>query len=42
LFYGNGESGREGQAISFPQCRGGVIEQRAKDLVGIGKDLAPH
>jgi uncharacterized protein YecT (DUF1311 family) len=42
LFYANGESGREGQVISFPQCRGGVIEQRTKDLVGIGKDLAPH
>lgn len=42
LLYANGESGREGQVISFPQCRGGVIEQRTKDLVGIGKDLAPH
>jgi uncharacterized protein YecT (DUF1311 family) len=42
LFYANGESGREGQAISFPGCRGQVIEQRAKDLVAIGKDLAPH
>ena len=42
LFHANVESGREGQVISFPQCRGGVIEQRTKDLVGIGKDLAPH
>jgi uncharacterized protein YecT (DUF1311 family) len=42
LFYANGDSGRQGQVISFPQCRGGVIEQRTKDLVGIGKDLAAH
>jgi uncharacterized protein YecT (DUF1311 family) len=42
LLYANGESGREGEVISFPGCRGQVIEQRTKDLVGIGKDLAPH
>jgi uncharacterized protein YecT (DUF1311 family) len=42
LFYANGDSGREGQVISFPGCRGQVIEQRTKDLVSIGKDLAPH
>jgi uncharacterized protein YecT (DUF1311 family) len=42
LFYANGENGREGQVVSFPQCRGEVIEQRTKDLVGVGKDLAPH
>jgi uncharacterized protein YecT (DUF1311 family) len=42
LFYANGERGREGQVTSFPRCRGDVIEQRTKDLVGIGKDLAPH
>jgi uncharacterized protein YecT (DUF1311 family) len=42
LLYANGESGQEGQAISFPGCRGQVIEQRTKELVGIGKDLAPH
>ena len=42
LFYANGESGREGQVISFPGCRGHVIEQRTKDLISLGKDLAPH
>jgi uncharacterized protein YecT (DUF1311 family) len=42
LFYANGERGREGQVIAFPACRGQVIEQRTKDLVGIGKDLAPR
>ncbi len=42
LFYANSDSGREGQVISFPGCRGQVIEQRTRDLVGIGKDLAPH
>jgi uncharacterized protein YecT (DUF1311 family) len=42
LFYANGESGREGQVISFPGCRGEVIEQRTKDLIGIGKVLAPR
>jgi uncharacterized protein YecT (DUF1311 family) len=42
LLYANGERGREGQVISFPACRGQVIEQRTKDLVGIGKDLAPR
>jgi hypothetical protein len=42
LFYANGDSGREGEVISFPGCRGKVIEQRTKDLIGIGKDLAPH
>ena len=42
LLYANGERGREGQVIAFPACRGQVIEQRTKDLVGIGKDLAPH
>jgi uncharacterized protein YecT (DUF1311 family) len=42
LFYANGESGREGQVISFPGCRGRVIEQRTRDLVSIGKDLARH
>ena len=42
LFYANGESGREGQVIGFPGCRGAVIEQRTKELVGIGKDLAPR
>jgi uncharacterized protein YecT (DUF1311 family) len=42
LLYANGERGREGEAIAFPACRGQVIEQRTKDLVGIGKDLAPH
>ncbi len=29
LIYANGESGREGQVISFPQCRGGVIGSSA-------------
>jgi hypothetical protein len=42
LLYANGERGREGQVIGFPACRGQVIEQRTKDLIGIGKDLAPH
>jgi uncharacterized protein YecT (DUF1311 family) len=42
LLYANGERGREGEVIAFPACRGQVIEQRTKDLVGIGKDLAPH
>jgi uncharacterized protein YecT (DUF1311 family) len=42
LFYANGENGREGQVIAFPGCRGAVIEQRTKELVGIGKDLASH
>jgi uncharacterized protein YecT (DUF1311 family) len=42
LFYANGEHGREGQVISFPGCRGEVIEQRTKDLVSIAKDLAPR
>ncbi|MBV8794266.1 MAG: DUF1311 domain-containing protein [Hyphomicrobiales bacterium] len=42
LFYANSESGRQGQVIDFPGCRGAVIEQRTKELVGIGKDLASH
>jgi uncharacterized protein YecT (DUF1311 family) len=42
LFYANSESGRQGRVIDFPGCRGAVIEQRAKELVGIGKDLASH
>src|SRR5258708_4957505 len=42
LLYANGERGREGEVIAFPACRGQVIERRTKDLVGIGKDLAPH
>jgi uncharacterized protein YecT (DUF1311 family) len=42
LLYANGESGREGEVIAFPGCRGQVIEQRTKELVGIGKNLAPH
>jgi uncharacterized protein YecT (DUF1311 family) len=42
LLYANGERGREGEVIAFPACRGQVIEQRTKDLVGVGKDLAPH
>lgn len=42
LFYANGESGRQGQVIDFPGCRGAVIEQRTKELVSIGKDLAAH
>jgi uncharacterized protein YecT (DUF1311 family) len=42
LLYANGERGREGEVIAFPGCRGQVIEQRTKELVGIGKDLAPH
>jgi len=41
-FYANGDRGRQGQVIDFPGCRGAVIEQRTKDLVGIGKDLAAH
>jgi uncharacterized protein YecT (DUF1311 family) len=42
LFYANSESGRQGQVIDFPGCRGAVIEQRTKELVSIGKDLAAH
>jgi uncharacterized protein YecT (DUF1311 family) len=42
LLYANGENGREGQVISYPACRAGVIEARARDLISIGKDLAPH
>lgn len=42
LLYANGDSGREGQVISFPACRAGVIEERTKDLISIGKDLAPR
>jgi uncharacterized protein YecT (DUF1311 family) len=42
LLYANGERGREGEVIAFPACRGQVIEERTKDLVGIGKDLAPR
>ena len=42
LFYANGENGREGEVISYPGCRGQVIEQRTKDLIAIGKALAPH
>jgi uncharacterized protein YecT (DUF1311 family) len=42
LLYANGERGREGEVIAFPACRGQVIEERTKDLLGIGKDLAPR
>ncbi len=42
LLYANGERGREGEVIAFPGCRGHVIEERTQDLIGIGKDLAPH
>jgi uncharacterized protein YecT (DUF1311 family) len=41
-FYANGQHGREGQVLSFPTCRGRVIEERTKHLIDIGKDLAPH
>jgi len=42
LFYANGDKGREGQVIAFPARRGEVIEQRTKELIAIGKDLAAH
>jgi uncharacterized protein YecT (DUF1311 family) len=42
LLYSNGENGREGEVISYPACRAGVIENRTRDLISIGKDLAPH
>ena len=42
LFYANNESGRQGQVIDFPGCRGAVIEQRTKERVGIAKVLASH
>jgi uncharacterized protein YecT (DUF1311 family) len=32
LFYANGDYGREGQVLSYPICRAGVIEARTKDL----------
>jgi uncharacterized protein YecT (DUF1311 family) len=32
LFYADGEYGREGQVLSYPICRAGVIEARTKDL----------
>lgn len=38
LFY-NADFGREGQVIHFPICRALVIEQRVKDLTGLGADL---
>ena len=41
-FYTNrDEHGREGQVLHFYMCRGRVIEDRTKQLVDIGKDLAP-
>lgn len=42
LLYANGENGREGEVISYPACRAGVIENRTKELISIGKDLTPH
>ncbi len=41
LLYANGDQGREGQVISFPGCRGNVIDQRATALKAIAADLAP-
>jgi uncharacterized protein YecT (DUF1311 family) len=38
-FY-NHAHGREGQVLSFPACRGRMIEERTKALFDIGKDLA--
>lgn len=37
LFY-QSDFGREGQVISFPACRAGVIEQRAKELESYGSE----
>lgn len=31
-FYANGDWGREGQVLSFPNCRANVIEMRTKQL----------
>jgi uncharacterized protein YecT (DUF1311 family) len=42
LLYANAENGREGQVISYPACRAGVLEARTRDLISIGKDFAPH
>jgi uncharacterized protein YecT (DUF1311 family) len=38
-FYANGDFGREGAVISYPACRAGVIEDRTKGLLAIGKSL---
>ena len=32
LFYASGDFGREGQVLSYPACRAGVIEARTSDL----------
>lgn len=32
LFYASGDFGREGQVLSYPACRAGVIEARTNDL----------
>jgi len=41
-FYANREHRRERQMLSFPACRGQVIEERTKHLDAICEDLAPH
>jgi len=39
-FYASGDFGREGTVISYPACRGEVIEARTKELQAIAKALA--
>lgn len=37
LFYANGDWGREGQVLSFPNCRASVIAERTATLEAYGK-----
>jgi uncharacterized protein YecT (DUF1311 family) len=37
-FYASGTFGREGQVLSFPVCRAGIIAQRTAILEGYGAD----
>ncbi len=39
LFYSGGDFGREGQVLSYPACRAGVIEARTADLESYLKDI---
>lgn len=40
-FYANGDSGREGQVLSYPVCVAGVISDRTEALEGYEEDLTP-
>lgn len=42
LFYASGYFGREGEVLSYPTCRAGVIEARTADLKSYFEDTQPQ